>query len=175
MFKKIAISIMGLLLLNSIVLTGYKIFEPNNKIENDLTLSNFYINYNNVEEYTLSGGNNTSHYFLFCVPYDTNCKYIYESIFPSITSKNNGIPINTIIEYVDLTELLSLDTFDENLKKWEIKTYPALISCKVDNNTIIIINTLEFDENDPLNSDDIINWMVLNDIYSGSHQLILPN
>ncbi|MGB4613702.1 MAG: hypothetical protein WBH68_05260 [Erysipelotrichaceae bacterium] len=175
MLKKIAISIMGLFLLASIVLAGYKIFEPNSRYEEVINIESFYISFNTVEEYTLSAGNNTTHYYLFCDPNNNDCKYLYDSVFPSVTAKNNNINIKTIIEYIDISEIIDNDDFLSNLKKWNISTYPALVSCDVEDNQIIINNTLEFDTNHPLNSEDIVNWMILNDIYSGESQVILPS
>ncbi len=175
MLKKIAISIMGLLLLASIVLAGYKVFQPNNNYINTTNIDSFYISFNNAKEYTLSGGDNTSHYYLFCDPNDTDCKYVYDSVFPSVTSKNNDINIKTIIEYIDISDIVNETDLSTKLGEWNISTYPALVSCKIENGEIKINNTLEFDKDNPLNADDIINWMIVNDIYSGEHRVILPS
>ncbi len=172
MLKKISISVMGLILLASITLAGYKVFEPKSTSKLETTINSFYIEFSNVKEYTLSGGNNTSHYYFFCIPEDNNCKYVYDSVFLSVKDKNNDVSLDTIFEYIDINDIKDKDNFHNLLNQWGISTYPALVSCKVENDKIVINNVLEYDEKNPLSDMDIINWMRLNGIYSGNLQQV---
>ena len=79
------------------------------------------------------------------------------------------------IEYIDISDIVNETDLSTKLGEWNISTYPALVSCKIENGEIKINNTLEFDKDNPLNADDIINWMIVNDIYSGEHRVILPS
>lgn len=166
MFKKIAISIMGLILLSSIILSAYKIFEPKTEITSSEMLNSFYTNLNNLEEYTLSTGDNTYHYYFFCVNNDSNCTYLSNSVFSAVKNETKGIELDKILEYVDLSDSIKEETYINKLKKWNISTYPSFVSVKVENNQIVINNTLEYDTNNPLNSTDIIEWLKLNNLYN---------
>ncbi len=168
MLKKIAISIMGLILISSISLSIYKIFEPNDEGSNGKNVGGIYLNLSTLREYTLNTGDNTYHYFYFCALEDKNCIYVYNSVFPSVKSLNNEVALDTFIEYVDLTDSINNPDFIMELQKWGITSYPALVSVKVENNEIIINNTLVYDAMNPLNSSDIVEWLKLNDIYSGN-------
>ncbi len=168
MLKRIAISFMLLILISSIALSAYKIFEPKNKNTNNVTITGFYITLNNLKEYTLSTGDNTYHYYFFCSPEDKNCIYLYDSVFTGVKNQNGGISITNIIEYVDVTSYINNANYLSELQNWGINKYPALVSVKVENGEIIINNSLIYDEKNPLNITDIIEWLKLNNIYSGS-------
>lgn len=163
MLKRIAFTFMFLILLLNLIVLSYIIFEPKSKTTN--TIVSNYLSYKNLDSYTLDTGNNTNHYYYFCIPQENNCEYVYNSIYLKVVSEKPAI--KNLIEYVDLSSIKDSANFYEELKKWEINNYPAFISTTNIDNKIVINNQLVFDEKKPINEADFLNWLELNSLISG--------
>lgn len=161
MLKKIAITFLLVLFVLSGIVLLYDVFTPE-----QTTLTSDTIPLETLEDYTLSSGNNTTHYYFICDVEDPNCNYVYYSLLPSVKEQSSTISPYDIIDYVNIASYLSNpSTLKEELKKYNLTTYPAFVTIKVTDNKMVISSTLTYDPTSPFDTNDIVNWLKENDVY----------
>ena len=121
--------------------------------------------YDTLRDYTLNSGASATHYYFFCTSQDNNCAFIEDTIIRD-TEKETGLDLGSLIEYVDITDLV--DNMDVNrlYTDWKITSYPAFVAVKNDNGEIKIENTLEWTDDNPISSQTLISWLELNKLYN---------
>lgn len=162
MLKRILFTFFTLLVLYSVVLIGYRLFEPNT--EEAYTPSHHVLDYETLNEYTLSSGNASYHYYLFSSDTSADCKYVKDTIIQT-AALNTGVDVLDYIEEVDITPLEQEYQLNRLKEEWNVSSYPAFVACHNENNKIIIDNQLEWDNQHPISVDDFIDWMVQNRLY----------
>ncbi len=152
---------MVLLSIYSIAVLAYRIYEPTD-IENATNTTN-RIDYNSLREYTLSSGDGTKHYYFFFSSLDNNCVYLNDTVLREV-AKDTGLDLNNLIETVDITPLQTNMTTNRITAEWGIHSWPAFVAVSIQENSILIENTLEWDPQSPLNTGDIKQWLSLNNL-----------
>lgn len=160
MIKRILFTCMVLLSIYSVAVVGYRLYEPDLKNTDE---NSTYINYNSLQEYTLSHGENTKHLYLFYSSADANSNYVKNTLLPSMHS-SKGVDIADRIEIVDITSLDTSYTTNRMKAEWGIQTYPSFLLVSVENNQITIEDSLCWDEEHPFTADTIWNWLTIHQI-----------
>jgi len=171
MFKRILFTFLILLTIYSGICVGYRAFQPEN--------ADIYIYANNIDgaldldslkEYTISSSSSNIHYFLFFEQGDNDSIYVINTVLRDVQNSIN-MDLSGLIEKVDIGDGASLDR--QNLLKstWGIESYPAFVACHVNEGEIIIDNTLVSSKQQPINDDQLIQWLILNDIYNNDNYI----
>lgn len=163
MFKRLLMSFMTVVLVYTLLLVGFRLFEPekisSSSFENHTNLE--LLNYETLKDYTMNSGPSVIHYYFFCSPENNDCVYVHDTILTSVAGKTN-LDLYHLIEYVDISALEQRLETNRLKTEWTINTYPALLACRVENGKIIVSNKIEWDSNHPISDDDIIQWLTKN-------------
>ena len=107
------------------------------------------------------------HYYYFCDTQNPDCIYINEYVLKPLTVI---LEVETItsIEFVDIS-LLSVDWTPTRLKEnWGFDNYPAFVASKTKiDNTTEILSILQWQDENPLDMEDLKKWMIENQIWTG--------
>ncbi len=152
---------MALLSIYSIAIVAYRIYEPTD-VENVSTTSNL-LNYNSLREYTLSSGDGSKHYYFFYSSVDNNCVYVNDTVLRAV-AKDTSTDLYSLIETVDITSLDQSFTTNRITAEWGIHSWPAFVAVSVEDSSIIIDNTLEWNSESPMTTTDIKQWLTANNI-----------
>lgn len=185
MFKKVITSCLALVWVSSLALAGYRMFEPkaaaavvDNKVASvsmnapqarmasqaDVTVNNDTAP--TAENKQALGSEEGIHYYFFCVPDDADCTYINDYVFKPLTVILEVEQID-IIEFVDINSLSKEWTPARLKNQWGFDNYPAFVATETVNGEKNILSVLQWNSENPLDSDDLKNWMIENNIWSG--------
>ena len=165
MIKRILLTVMTILVIYTGILVGYRLNEPENAYEN--YTSEFFptsLDYETLKEYTQSSGASTYHYYLFCTYESNDCLYLENTLLSTVET-DTQLDVKSLLEYVDISGVPEEQRLSRLKNDWNLSNYPALLACHIENNQIIIDNTLEWDANHPYNTDDIKEWLFINGLY----------
>lgn len=160
MSKRILFTFFTLLVLYSAILVGYRVFEP----QQDDALDNStqdVLDYDVLKEYTLSTGNATKHYYYFSSSTNADCIYVRDTVIKA-ASQTAGLNLDEYIEEVDITELEQNFAINRLKTEWDVASYPAFVACRVENQEIVIENKLEWNPQQPISADNLLDWLALN-------------
>ncbi len=167
MIKRILISLFTVMLVYSAVVLGIKLFEPD-KIDSDA--ENFQhrsaLDYETLRDYTISSGSSVTHLFLFSSTDNNDCIYVENTVLKNAASAT-GLNLEDLIEIVDITDLERTLSTNRLRAEWGVLSYPAFIACHAENNEIVVDNTLEWNPESPISTDDVERWLKLNGVYDG--------
>ena len=159
MLKKIMFSLLTLIMLYSTAAVVYRIFEPRDNKET--VPADFYLDYESLKEYLVSTGEGSIHYLFFSSRSNADCQYVMYSVMPTVNQDEN-IQIGKLIEPVDITKLEKDMATNRLMDEWGIATYPAFAAVHIENSTVIIDNTLQYDPGKPMKANEIEAWLKLN-------------
>ena len=154
MFKRILYTLMILLALSSIGFASYRFFESkDNKQE---TYGYTMIEYEGAKQYVLSHGNSSTTFLFFC--------------------SHNNENMNTLIDYVNIEPLEDSLKTENLMADWSINNYPAFVSVSVIDDQLVINNSLVWNSESPINTNDILAWLQENGQYEGviNQQVLMP-
>ncbi len=162
MLKKILFTFLFLLVIYSGIVVGYAAFEPTIV---DVSMSNLspydIIDYASVHDYTLSDQTSDTHFYFFCSPEDNDCTYMQNTVLKTIENEEN-IQLSSILEYVDITDLVTNLEVNTLKAEWSISSYPAFVACHVEDDSIVIDNSIFSTQLEPLTKDTIKSWLSQN-------------
>lgn len=161
MLKKIMFTFLTLLMVYSVCVVAYRIFEPR---DNQPTVdTSSYLAYDSLKSYIEQSTQNV-HYLFFYSAINNNSIYLHDTIFSTV-EKDTGKQLSSLIETVDITELdQTMETYRLS-EDWSISSFPAFLSVSLENGEIIVNNVLEWTNAYPLTAQDIEDWMELNGLY----------
>lgn len=167
MLKKILFSLLTILLVYSGAIVGYKAHEPDKSALCSYMLlnNNESLDYNTIEDYTLNSGASSIHYYMFYDEDGANSAYLENTILKEL-AKDPLQDFTTLLEYVNVPNLSDPETPIKLQKKWGIDTLPALLVCRVQDHKIVIESTLQWNEKEPLTSEDVKMWMMQNGLFT---------
>ena len=159
MLKKLLFTFLVLLMLYSGIVIGYAVFEPVSLDASMSTLSLYdIIDYASVRDYTLSDQTGDVHYYYFCSPENNDCIYMQNTVLKTIEDEEN-IDLFSILEYVDITDLINNLQINTLKTEWSINNFPAFVTCHVENNTIVIDHAISASSQSPLSKEAIKLWL----------------
>ena len=82
------------------------------------------------------------------------------------TERETGLTLSSLIEYVDITDLVENMDYNRLYTDWTVSSFPAFVAVKNDNSEIKIENTLEWTDDNPISSQTLISWLELNKLYN---------
>lgn len=168
MLKKLLLPFLVVVSFCSVLLYVYALYEPED-IVTDISSEYFTIDYANVREYTLNSGESTTHYYFFCSPTKDDCNYVKDTLFKNVENEYSDLKLNEIIEYVDITDQIDRMAMNQLYSDWGISNYPALVSCTNNEHQITINNSLVWDNNSPLSTNDLRNWLAMNNLLNAEY------
>lgn len=167
MIKRILISVFIIMLVYSAIVVGIKLFEPDViDTESESALHATALDYDTLKDYTLNSGTSASHFYLFSSIDNPDCLYVENTVLRN-TQQTTGLNLSDLIEIVDITNLERTLTTNRLRTDWTVLSYPAFVACHVLEGQIIIDNTLEWNPDQPISSDELERWLTLNGIYEG--------
>lgn len=144
-----------LLMVYSISVVSYRIFEPN---DNNATIdTNSFLAYDSLKSY-VEEGSSSVHYFFFFSDNDTNSIYLYNTVFTTVNNDINK-ELTSLIEIVDVSELDETLEITKLNEDWGVSTYPSFVAVSVDNGEITINNKLEWKSDKSITATDIEAWL----------------
>lgn len=161
MAKRILFTLMTLLVSFSLALVVFVSSEPVAVADNISDVLNNPLDYDTLQEYTISSGPSAIHYYYFCTADSNDCVYVANTVMKGARESVGSSVIN-LIEYVDLSGLDEEQRLTRLSNDWGISTYPAFVACHVENGQIVIDNSLLYEPDKPLSSEDLISWLSLN-------------
>ena len=174
MFKRILYTLMILLALSSIGFASYRFFESkDNKQE---TYGYTMIEYEGAKQYVLSHGNSSTTFLFFCSHNNENCNYIEDTLYPDVNKRLDNKNMNTLIDYVNIEPLEDSLKTENLMADWSINNYPAFVSVSVIDDQLVINNSLVWNSESPINTNDILAWFQENGQYEGviNQQVLMP-
>lgn len=167
MIKRILLSVFTFMAVYSAIVIGIKLFEPDViDTASDASQHATALDYNTLKDYTLNSGTSASHFYLFSSLDNSDCLYVENTVLKNARTAT-GLNLDDLIEIVDITDLERTFTTNRLRTEWTVLSYPAFVACRVNNGEIVIENTLEWDPNQPISSDDLERWLKLNGVYEG--------
>lgn len=187
MFKKIITSALVVVWISSLALAGYRLFEPKAAeaiIENKVSLASVDAQGRSVDngepaQETFSSYSfddsmeadvveeDTYHYYYFCSEEDADCLYINQYVLKPLAETLEVEQID-ILEYVDISTLPSEWTPLRMKNQWGFDDYPAfaaVLTTPAGERTILSV--LQWDANNPMDTEALKNWMIENGIWTG--------
>lgn len=167
MLKRILFILFTLLVIHSMALAGYMMFEPEQPDDSGVPgFLNMVVDYDSLKEYTLSSGPSAIHYYYFCSFENPDCEYVENTILKS-SARTTSVNIADLIEYVDITELEQKLQTNRIKSEWGITNYPAFIAVRNNADGIEVLNRLEWNPASPMNELQLNRWLMLNNLYDG--------
>lgn len=161
MAKRILFTLMTLLVSFSLALVVFVSSEPVAVADNISDVLNNPLDYDTLQEYTISSGPSAIHYYYFCTADSNDCVYVANTVMKG-ARESVGSSVMNLIEYVDLSGLDEEQRLTRLSNDWGISTYPAFVACHVENGQIVVDNSLLYEPDKPLNSEDLVSWLSLN-------------
>lgn len=155
MLKKIMFTFLTLLMVYSVSVVSYRIFEPSDNT-NTIDTSSF-LAYDSLKSYVTEGSSSV-HYFFFYSANDTNSIYLYNTVFSTVNSDTNK-DVTSLIEVVDVSELDTTLDITRLYEDWGVSSYPSFVAVSVENGEITINNKLEWTNEKSITATDIENWL----------------
>ena len=121
--------------------------------------------YDTLRDYTLNSGASATHYYFFCTSEDNNCAFVEDTVIRD-TERETGLTLSSLIEYVDITDLVENMDYNRLYTDWTVSSFPAFVAVKNDNGEIKIENTLEWTDDNPISSQTLTSWLELNKLYN---------
>lgn len=141
----------------------YRINDPNNTriaaAENAEMLD-----YTSLSAYVLSQKDASMHYFFFGSPDDNNSQYVQNTVLKTV-EKDTGLSLDSIIEPVDISDLIKNMQTNDLASQWGIASYPAFAAVAVQDGQIVVLNKLEWSNDQVLSASAIENWLAENGLY----------
>lgn len=158
---------MALLVVYSGIVVGYKIYEPEKVDVHAQTeeTSASSLDYSSLRDYTLASGPSSTHYYFFCTSKDNDCLYLENTVMSDVQA-GTDLDLSSLLERVDISDLYDNPDDTSLFDDWGIRSYPAFAAARVQDGTISVLNTLEWDPSHPLNADNIRQWLALNGLIS---------
>ena len=84
--------------------------------------------------------------------------------------------MNTLIDYVNIEPLEDSLKTENRMADWSINNYPAFVSVSVIDDQLVINNSLVWNSESPINTNDILAWLQENGQYEGviTQQVLMP-
>ena len=84
--------------------------------------------------------------------------------------------MNTLIDYVNIEPLEDSLKTENLMADWSINNYPAFVSVSVIDDQLVINNSLVWNSESPINTNDILAWLQENGQYEGviNQQVLMP-
>ena len=164
MLKRVLFTLLCLIMVYSIAVTGYRYFEPNAFDETEE--GETYLDYETLKEYIRSSGDGVTHYLFFFSRKSQDCVYVKNTVMATVKN-DTGLQIDRMIETVDITALEEQLLTNRLKTDWGLSSYPAFVTARTENGEIVIDNFIQYDQNHPMLASDIEAWLQLNGIYSG--------
>lgn len=178
MVKKIFTSGLFLVWISSLALAGYRLFEPKaaQSIEdNKVSVASVDAQGNSIENDQATMAlvdeeeqeESVYHYYYFCSAENTDCMYIQEYVLKPLAAVLEVDQIS-ILEYIDVSTL-SVEWTPQRLKKqWGFDNYPAFVTTEtLEDGSRAILSVLSWNAEDPIDQNDLKNWMIKNQIWTG--------
>ena len=166
MIKRILLTVMSVMIIYSIVVIGISLFEPETADISLETQHTYALDYDTLKEYTLSSGAGTTHFYLFSSLDNSDCMYVENTVLRNAEA-DTGMNLSDLIEIVDITNLERTLSTNRLKTDWGILSYPAFVTCSVNNGLIHVDNRLEWDPASPISTDDVERWLAINGVYDG--------
>lgn len=189
MVKKIITAGLVLVWLSSVAFAGYRIFEPTaaqsvedqrvslasvdalgRSVDNssDLPVVAAHTLEQNDEQNDESEEDTEEiHYYFFCEPEDADCIYVNDYVLKSLAAALEVEQIE-ILEYVDISTLSTEWTPQRLKNQWGFDDYPAFVATSLKKDgTKTILSVLQWNSDEPLDMDDLKNWMIDLGIWEG--------
>jgi len=166
MFKRIMFTLMALVAIYSGAVVIYLGNKPQLAETGSYAANNGNaLLYDTLRDYTLNSGASATHYYFFCTSQDNNCAFVEDTVIRD-TERETGLDLGSLIEYVDITDLVDNKDVNRLYSDWEVTSYPAFVAVKNDNGSIDILNSRVWQEDDPISSTTLTSWLELNNLYS---------
>jgi len=178
MVKKIFTSGLFLVWISSLALAGYRLFEPKaaQSIEdNKVSVASVDAQGNSIENQDSkvaltdeeSQEESVYHYYYFCTPENTDCMYVQEYVLKPLAAILEVEQIS-ILEYIDISTL-SVEWTPQRLKnQWGFDNFPAFVTTEtLEDGSRAILSVLSWNAEDPIDQNDLKNWMIKNQIWTG--------
>lgn len=178
MVKKIFTSGLFLVWISSLALAGYRLFEPKaaQSIEdNKVSVASVDAQGNSIENQDPkvaltdeeSQEESVYHYYYFCTPENTDCMYVQEYVLKPLAAILEVEQIS-ILEYIDISTL-SVEWTPQRLKnQWGFDNFPAFVTTEtLEDGSRAILSVLSWNAEDPIDQNDLKNWMIKNQIWTG--------
>ena len=163
MLKRLLFTFLTVMVLYSAILVAYRLNEPE-KEELVSELNDEALPYSSLEDYTLNSGTSSHHFYFVCSPQDNDCIYMETTVLKTVEN-HTGLKMADILEYVDITDSIrKLDT-THMMEQWHITGYPAFIACHVEDNQIVVDNTIVSTVQYPLSAENVESWLMQNGLY----------
>lgn len=174
MFKKILYTLMILLALSSIAFASYRFFESKDNKQESYNYN--MIEYEGAKQYALSHGNSSTTFLFFCSHNNENCNYIENTLYPDVNKKLENKDMNSLVDYVNIEPLEDSLKTEILMADWNINNYPAFVSVSVIDDQLVINNSLIWNSESPINTNDILGWLAQNGQYDGAlvQQVVMP-
>lgn len=168
MIKKLLITFMSLSLVTSTFLAFYCFYKPS---EADASIdlvknTNMVIPYETLPDYLKTSGDSATHYLFFCSFENDDCNYVQNTVMKSLDAEQ-GSSLFDVIEYVDVSKLEDDLAINQIKDDWGFNSYPAFVAITNTNNELNVENYLQWDNENPMSTRELKQWMVENNIWVG--------
>ncbi|MGM9940946.1 MAG: hypothetical protein ACI32N_03005 [Bulleidia sp.] len=165
MLKKILFSLLSFLMVYSICVAAFRIFEPDTEPVGEDTSS--FISYASLKEYIVSSGESSEHFLFFYNPLDADSVYVRTSVIPDVESKTD-LDLSSMIETVDLSGVLVENLPTSLASDWGLSDYPAFALVGLRDGEIVIESTLQSSSTTPITTPVLTQWLKDNDMYQSN-------
>lgn len=168
MIKKILITFMTFSFVTSTFLAFYCFFKPS-EVDASIELvgnTKMVIPYETLTDYLTTSGDSSTHYLYFCRFDNDDCNYVQNTVMKSLDAEQ-GSSLFEVIEYVDISELEDNLAINQLKDDWGFNTYPAFVAITNTNNELKVENYIQWDNENPMSTRELKQWMVDNKIWVG--------
>ncbi len=165
MLKRILFTGLVLLVFYSAALVGYRLNEPEKITAESTPWTEQAITYDSLKDYTLNSGSAAIHYYFFCTAGSDDCMYMVNTVLPTV-ARDTNLDLSSLIEFVDVSSLENNMETNRLKEEWNISSYPAFVTCHVDQGKIVVDNAIESSVSAPLSAENVEDWLAKNNLYT---------
>ena len=144
----------------------YNIFTPPTVQAQPLYIARSNLEIENLENYVLSLGNSNRVYVLIGQSDDANTFYLTETVLHNLANHANVEEFSNL-DYVNVSNLNDQTRLLLN-NTYHLTQLPAFVSLQNDNGTLRVTSTLQWDDQQPIDTSDVQEWMEINNIWPSS-------
>ena len=141
----------------------YNIFTPPTVQAQPIYIARSNLEIENLENYVLSLGNSNRVYVLIGQSDDANTIYLTETVLHNLANHAH------VEEFTNL-DYVNVSTLNDQIRLLLNNTYhlsqlPAFVSLQNDNGILRVTSTLQWDDQQPIDTNDVQEWMEINNIW----------
>lgn len=141
----------------------YNIFTPPTVAATPIYIARSDLEIENLQNYVLSLGNSNRLYVLIGQSDDPNTVYLTETVLHNLAQSANVDEFSNL-DYVNVSNLNDQTRILLN-STYHVTSLPAFVSLQNDNGTMMVTSTLEWDDQSPIDTSDVQEWMEVNNIW----------